>query len=131
MSKRPLVIFGIFAAVCLVGFPLWALANQGSGGDSPEASVPAADQQGLELFQTNCGACHTLAAAGTDGVVGPNLDERFGTDSKSSLEKSTYATVQTTIKDGLGGRMPAGILQGAEAKAVARFVADNVQYISP
>ena len=24
---------------------------------------------------TNCGSCHTLYKAGTDGVVGPNLDE--------------------------------------------------------
>jgi mono/diheme cytochrome c family protein len=131
MSKRPLVIFVIFAAICVVVLPFWALANQGSGGDSPEASVPAADRQGLELFQTNCGACHTLAAAGTDGVIGPNLDERFGTGPKSSLEKSTYTTALTTVKNGLGGRMPAGILQGAQAKAVARFVADNVQYIGP
>ena len=28
-----------------------------------------------EIFATNCGTCHTLAAAGTDGVVGPNLDQ--------------------------------------------------------
>ncbi len=54
---------------------------------------------------------------------------RFGTGSKSSLQKSTYTTVLTTIQNGLGGRMPKGILRGAQAKAVAQFVADNVQYI--
>ena len=68
MSKRPFVIFGIFAVICLVALPFWALAKDGSSDASPEGSVPAADQQGLELFQINCGACHTLAAAGTDGV---------------------------------------------------------------
>ena len=29
MSKRPFVIFGIFAAFCLVALPLWALAKEG------------------------------------------------------------------------------------------------------
>jgi cytochrome c550 len=129
MSKRPFVIFGIFAVVCLVVLPFWALGKEGSSGASPEGSVPAGDQQGLELFQINCGACHTLTAAGTDGIVGPDLDERFGTGPKSSLQKSTYTTVLATIENGLGGRMPRGILQGAQAKAVAQFVADNVQYI--
>jgi mono/diheme cytochrome c family protein len=129
MSKRPFVIFGIVAIICLVVLPFWALAKQGSSDASPEGSVPAGDRQGLELFQINCGACHTLAAAGTDGLVGPNLDERFGTGSKSSLQKSTYTTVLTTIQNGLGGRMPKGILRGAQARAVAKFVADNVQYI--
>ncbi|OLE38857.1 MAG: hypothetical protein AUG48_00740 [Actinobacteria bacterium 13_1_20CM_3_68_9] len=130
MSKRPFVIFGIFAIVCLVVLPFWALAKQGSSDASPEGSVSASERQGLQLFQINCGACHTLAAAGTDGIVGPNLDERFGTTTKSAdTVKSTYTTVLTTIENGLGGRMPKGILQGAQAKAVAKFVADNVQYI--
>jgi cytochrome c550 len=130
MSKRPFIIFGIFAIVCLVALPFWALAKQGSSEASPEGSVPASDQQGLELFQINCGACHTLAVAGTDGIVGPNLDERFGTTTKSAdTVKSTYTTVLTTVENGLGGRMPKGIVQGAQAKAVAKFVADNVQYI--
>src|SRR6266540_6934559 len=117
MSKRPIVIFVIFAAICLVVLPYWALSTKGSESASPEASVPASDRQGLELFQINCGACHTLAAAGTDGVVGPDLDIRFGTGPKSSLQKLTYTTVLTTIQNGLGGRMPKGILQGAQAKA--------------
>jgi mono/diheme cytochrome c family protein len=129
MSKRPLVIFGILAVICVVALPLWALAKVGSSDASPEGSVPASDRQGLELFQINCGACHTLEAAGTEGIVGPNLDVRFGTGPKSSLQKSTYTTVLKTIQNGLSGRMPKGILRGAQAKAVAQFVADNVQYI--
>jgi mono/diheme cytochrome c family protein len=129
MSKRPFVIFGIFAVICLVVLPFWALAKEGSTDASPEGSVPTSEQEGLELFQINCGACHTLTAAGTDGIVGPDLDQRFGTGPKSSLQTLTYTTVQTTIENGLGGRMPKGILQGAQAKAVAQFVADNVQYI--
>jgi mono/diheme cytochrome c family protein len=130
MSKRPIVIFVIFAAICLVVLPYWALSTKGSESASPEASVPASDQQGLELFQINCGACHTLAAAGTHGVVGPDLDERLGTGSKTpDTVKANRGTVLAAVEDGISGRMPKGILEGAQAKAVAQFVADNVSYI--
>jgi len=30
--------------------------------------------KGKSIFLTNCGSCHTLAAAKTSGTVGPNLD---------------------------------------------------------
>lgn len=30
--------------------------------------------KGKTIFMTNCGSCHTLAAAHTTGTVGPNLD---------------------------------------------------------
>jgi mono/diheme cytochrome c family protein len=130
MSKRPFVIFGIFAIICLVVLPFWALAKEGSNDASPEGSVSASDQQGLELFQINCGACHTLAAAGTDGVVGPDLDLKLGSGAKSADAVSTNRTsVYNAVTQGVEGRMPKGILQGAQAKAVAQFVADNVQYI--
>ena len=130
MSKRPFVIFGIFAAICLVGLPVWALAKGGSDDASPEGSVPASEQQGLELFQTNCGACHTLAKAGTDGVVGPNLDQLLGATPESpDAVNGNDDRVYTAVVEGVAGRMPKGILQGEQAKEVARFVADNVEYI--
>ncbi|MEK6273572.1 MAG: cytochrome c [Actinomycetota bacterium] len=130
MSKRPFVIFGIFAVICLVVLPFWALAKEGSSDASPAGSVSASDQQGLELFQINCGACHTLAAAGTEGVVGPDLDLLLGNAAKSADAVNTNRKrVYIAVTRGFEGRMPKGILQGAQAKAVAKFVADNVQYI--
>ena len=40
------------------------------------AAAPAGDAAaGKAVFTANCGACHTLADAGTSGAVGPNLDE--------------------------------------------------------
>jgi mono/diheme cytochrome c family protein len=130
MSKRPFVIFGIFAVICLVVLPFWALAKEGSSDASPEGSVSASDQQGLELFQINCGACHTLAAAGTDGIVGPDLDLQLGGGSKSADTVSgNQKLVYDAIIKGREGRMPKGILEGAQAEAVAQFVANNVRYI--
>lgn len=132
MSKRPLVIFVIFAAICLVGLPAWALTEKGGSDASSGGSVPASEQQGLQLFQINCGACHTLAAAGTDGQIGPNLDQLLGTGPKSAgAVKANRARVLSAIENGVNGRMPKGILQSAQAKQVARFVADNVAYIGP
>jgi mono/diheme cytochrome c family protein len=132
MSKRPLVIFVIFAAICLVALPAWALTQKGSSDASAAGTVPAGQRQGLELFQINCGACHTLAAAGTEGIIGPNLDQLLGTGPKSAdTVKANQSRVLSAIQTGIGGRMPKGILQGEQAKAVAEFVADNLSYIGP
>jgi mono/diheme cytochrome c family protein len=72
--------------------------------------------QGATLFMQNCAACHSLAAANARGVTGPNLD-KIGT--------ITQQRVLSAIRIGGTGqnRMPAGILQGENAQAVARYVA--------
>ncbi len=128
--KRAIVIFVVLAAICLVVLPFWALQSKGGADASPEAAVPAADKQGLQLFQINCGACHTLAAAGTDGIVGPDLDQLLGTGTKSpDTVKSNEDRVLNAVNNGIQGRMPKGLVQGEQAKAVARFVADNLQYV--
>jgi mono/diheme cytochrome c family protein len=128
--KRPIVMLTVLAAICLVALPFWALQSKGGADASPEATVPPSDKQGLELFQINCGACHTLAAAGTDGVVGPNLDQLLGTGSKSpDTVKSNEDRVLNAVESGVEGRMPAGLLQGQQAKTVAHFVADNLAYV--
>jgi mono/diheme cytochrome c family protein len=79
---------------------------------SGEGSLSA---EGKEVFSSNCGSCHTLAAAGTSGEVGPNLDE---------LEPD-LATVEHQVVNG-GGGMPAfgkeGLLNAKEIKAVATYV---------
>src|SRR5215210_1924454 len=38
-------------------------------------AAEAGSVQGETLFVQNCGSCHTLGDAGTEGEVGPNLDE--------------------------------------------------------
>ena len=39
------------------------------------ASVKPGVSRGKSLFVAACGSCHTLAAAGTSGRKGPNLDD--------------------------------------------------------
>ena len=116
MSKRPFVLFGLLAAVCLLVIPFFALGKEGDQ-DAALVKVEPQDQPSKELFADNCGACHTLAAAGTDGVVGPSLDEII------TQGPAEAPRVLSAIDNGLGGRMPKGILLGEEAKQVAAFVA--------
>ena len=121
MSKGPFVIFGVFAAICVIVIPYLALANDGAEEAAPIA-VESWDEDGKELFATNCGACHTLAAAGSDGVVGPNLDDLLAAGGSATFEGS-YNRALFAVTCGFGnGRMPAGILQGENAQEVAAFV---------
>jgi cytochrome c553 len=72
-------------------------------------------QTGRQLFIESCAACHTLDAVNARGVTGPNLDK---------LGTMTPGRVQSAIRIGGTGqdRMPAGLLQGQNAKDVALFV---------
>jgi mono/diheme cytochrome c family protein len=81
------------------------------GGGGANAQLVA---QGKQLFQQNCGTCHTLADAGTNGKVGPVLDD----------VKPDKQLVDSAIeKGGLGsGTMPANIVTGEDKDAVATYV---------
>jgi cbb3-type cytochrome c oxidase subunit III len=69
---------------------------------------------GKTIFTSNCGSCHTLAAAGTNGTVGPNLDDI----------KPPFARAKQQVING-GAVMPAfeGKLTDAQIVAVAKYVA--------
>jgi mono/diheme cytochrome c family protein len=128
MSKRPFVISGILAVCLAVLIPLWAYlsdADQNTG----TREVPANLQTGRHLFETNCGTCHTLYAAGTDGNFGPDLDQLLaptGPSTDPATIKATKTRVVNAVENGVDsstpGRMPAGILSGEQVQQVADFV---------
>jgi mono/diheme cytochrome c family protein len=121
MKRSTFVMFGIVVLLFGVGIPAWALSKEGSG--NAAENVPSADREGQDLFVTNCGACHTLAAAGTDGVIGPNLDELLAPPSASPPDPATIKPrVLSAINNGVAGRMPKGVLSGQQAEQVATFV---------
>lgn len=127
MNKRTFISFGAVAILLAALIPLWAFHKDGSQGSSPE-KVAASDMQARDLFATNCGTCHTLARAGTDGIVGPNLDDRLagqlGPATTPDAVNANETRVLTAIENGFGGgAMPAGILQASNAQVVANFVA--------
>jgi mono/diheme cytochrome c family protein len=107
----------MFAAAAL------GLAACGFGEEGISVSESDPQYEGAELFATHCSGCHTLSAAGTQGsgnrgerTQGPNLDQRT----------ETYEDALFAIQNGgfSGAIMPQNIVVGAEADAVARFVAE-------
>jgi mono/diheme cytochrome c family protein len=123
LSKRTFVLFGIFAVFFGLLLPYWAISKEGEESASPE-KVASSDEEAKQLFQTNCGACHTLARAGTDGIVGPNLDDVLGGGPPESNEDRVANAIQNGFNsEGFQGYMPAGILEGEDAELVANFVA--------
>jgi mono/diheme cytochrome c family protein len=123
MNRGTFVIFGLVVLILGIGIPAWAISQEGSESASAE-SVASSLEEGKELFVTNCGACHTLAKAGTDGVIGPNLDELLAPPTAPPPDPSTIKPrVLAAIENGVGGRMPKGVLTGQQADEVANFVA--------
>jgi mono/diheme cytochrome c family protein len=65
-----------------------------------QATVPVTPAAGKTVFTGvgGCGACHTLAAAGTTGTVGPNLSTRLVSDCNNPASKRVRgATLQQCI----------------------------------
>jgi cytochrome c oxidase subunit 2 len=67
-------------------------------GQSAATTSSSSSTSGKAVFDNNqCGACHTLAAAGASGKVGPDLDKlpQWAQDANQPLESFT----QTSITD--------------------------------
>ena len=70
---------------------------------------------GLDVFNIKgqCGVCHALRDANSDGQIGPNLDQL-----KPKLEQNVYA-----VTNGIGVMQAwEGILTDEEIEAVAYYV---------
>jgi mono/diheme cytochrome c family protein len=131
MSKRPFVIFGILAVCLAVLIPLWAYLADADE-EKLTGGLSASQEEGRSLFATNCGTCHVLSAAGTDGNFGPNLDSLLsptGPAPDEQTAKGIQGRVLVAIKEGVDsstpGRMPGQILTGEQADQVAEFVAQQ------
>lgn len=77
---------------------------------------------GKEVFisgtEPPCALCHTLAAAGSEGEIGPNLDELKPDEDK----------VRRAVEGGVGNMPPFGeVLSKAQIDAVSKFVAGAVK----
>ena len=133
MSKRTFIVFGLLILVLAVVIPWLAFRSKGDAATGDQ-KVAADLKSGQSLFQTNCGTCHTLYAAGTDGNYGPNLDELLAPSgppsgpSAADTIKATEGRVLNAVENGVDsstipGRMPGGILNQEQSKEVAAFVA--------
>jgi mono/diheme cytochrome c family protein len=90
-------------------------AGLGQSGQLADAELSPQLREGKVLFGQNCASCHSLAASNARGATGPNLDE---------LGRLSPERVRNAIENGGTGdlRMPAGLLEGEQADAVAAYV---------
>ena len=127
MSRKTFIWFGIVVALLVVLIP-WAVWRSDGDADRGAQEVSANLENGQELFKINCGNCHTLYAAGTDGNFGPDLDELLAPTGPVTDPAAIEGRVLNAIDEGVdgsttSGRMPPEILAGPAAQEVAEFVA--------
>jgi mono/diheme cytochrome c family protein len=81
---------------------------------------------GAQVFANNgCGGCHTLAAAGTGGTVGPNLDEVLKGQSAAMIHESIVDPNAKIAKGYPSGVMP----ETFEEKLSPEELNNLVQYL--
>ena len=135
--------FAVIAAVLLGASVLAACQSQGVSSPTPQTVigktpttptitfpiVPAfhlkgSASAGKAIFLTNCGTCHTLAAAGTTGAVGPNLD--------TFTPKIDYQAATAQVTNG-GAVMPSfkSSLSTQQIADVAAYVVTSIGGTAP
>jgi mono/diheme cytochrome c family protein len=112
--RRPAVLI----AVLLVAGAVTACG--GSGASKPGEADLA---NGKTLFVSKCGACHVLEDAGTNGTLGPNLDEAAAGDRVAGLEQSSFEALVRQQIDEADAPMPRRLVKGSDARDVAAYVA--------
>jgi mono/diheme cytochrome c family protein len=114
----PLAIVVIYLALG-VAVPAAVIAargeSEGGVGSLRTEEVGERLEHGKELFIATCKSCHDLDAVQARGVTGPDLDELGGVDRERVLN--------AIENGGTGqGRMPAGLLEGEDARDVALYL---------
>jgi cbb3-type cytochrome c oxidase subunit III len=99
---------------------LLLLAGCGTGGKAPANADQA---NGQKLFTEKCGVCHVLAAAGSKGTTGPNLDDAFAGSKKQGFKLSTIENVVLDQIREANLPMPKNIFKGQDAVDVSAYVA--------
>jgi cytochrome c6 len=90
--------------------PAPATTSTGGGATTTTSAAP----DGKAIFTANCASCHTLKDAGTNGTVGPNLDQLKPSEARAEKQVRHGGTVMPPFQ---------GTLSDAQIKAVAAYVA--------
>ncbi len=96
------------------------------GGMEMQPLKPGDPVRGKSVFKTlGCGSCHTLAAAGTEGTVGPNLDSSLKGKSAAFIEQSILEPNAVVAKG-----YSANVMPGFGATITKQQLADLVAFLS-
>jgi len=114
---------GAGLAAAALAFGVVALTvGIGSEPEQPRASVQEERESGRAVFaRMGCGSCHTLAAAGSHGQIGPNLDNRLSHHTRATL----IAQITSPAGDGGFTAMPtdfASRMTARELDSLVRFL---------
>ena len=111
-------------AVAAVVFAVVLLATSGgsAGGAAPAAATATLGREAsagrLVFAEMGCGGCHRLAAAGSNGPIGPSLDD--------ALPHHTRGSLLAKIRDpGTGSVMPGDFarrMSPAQLRALVTFL---------
>jgi mono/diheme cytochrome c family protein len=128
MARAAVAIIAVAVVAGLVVVIVADDSDEGTGGEEPartegeplpadeEQPLSALEERGRSLFVERCGVCHTFEPAGTAGAIGPNLGD---------VPLDREAVLRAIEEGGLGsGNMPANLVSGEDADAVATYV-DN------
>jgi mono/diheme cytochrome c family protein len=114
----PLRLFKTFTAAPLATLALFVVAGCGGGSDAAGGAGASSNHvAGARVFaDAGCGSCHTLAAAGSKGTTGPDLDR---------LKPSRGSVLRQVERGGIGMPSFSGKLTQTEIRAVAAFVSES------
>lgn len=107
-----IIVLGVAVPAAVIA----TVVNRDSIPEHNVAKLTDEEKRGRILFGERCRICHTLAASGASAKVGPNLDAM----------RPTKGLLLDAIKNGRSrgnGQMAAGLVEGADAEAVADYVA--------
>jgi len=98
--------------------------HQLSVSDAPQSALA---QQGAAVFETRCGACHSVRGTGAGGLVGPDLTHLMSRSTLAAgLLPNTPGNLAGWISDAQalkpGSRMPNLMLAGPELSAVMAYL---------
>ena len=65
-----------------------SMTTTSSGGDAAA---------GKDVFNTNCASCHTFAAAGSSGTIGPDLDDQLVSDAAADNNMALADFIRESI----------------------------------
>jgi cytochrome c oxidase subunit 2 len=117
-------------------FDAWVRKASGAAGGGGQAGGAAPDAKQLFIAgkdstgATPCGACHKLAAAGTTGTTGPDLDQVLKGKDPAFIKQSILQPDAQIAKGYSKGIMPPNFgstLSPAEVDALVKFLSESTK----